>query len=86
MTDREAGRRLWARVCGDGELFVLEEFLHGADSGPFGDYVSVESLVLDGIPHHFALTGKFPLAEPFREVGQFWRPLCQPTRWMSRLI
>jgi hypothetical protein len=72
VTDPEAGRRLWARVRSKGELFVLEEFLHGVGSGPFGDYVSVESLVLDGTPHHFALTGKFPLAEPFREVGQFW--------------
>lgn len=72
VTDSEAGRRLLARARSTGEPFVLEEFLHGADRDPFGDYVSVETLVLGGTAHHFALTGKFPLAPPFREVGQFW--------------
>ncbi|MFJ3202333.1 acetyl-CoA carboxylase biotin carboxylase subunit family protein [Streptomyces sp. NPDC086989] len=72
VTDAQEGRRLLARVQGAGEPFVLEELLLGRDHKPFGDYVSVESLVLDGTPHHFAVTGKFPLAAPFREVGQFW--------------
>ncbi|MFF4356479.1 acetyl-CoA carboxylase biotin carboxylase subunit family protein [Streptomyces sp. NPDC001604] len=52
--------------------FVLEEYLRGdpalADSG-WGDYVSVESLVLDGEPHTVAVTGKPPLTPPFRETG-----------------
>ncbi|WP_055524418.1 ATP-grasp domain-containing protein [Streptomyces graminilatus] len=72
VTDLEEGRRLLAGVQGAGEVFVLEELLRGADRAPFGDYVSVETVVLGGTPHHFALTGKFPLAAPFREVGQFW--------------
>ena len=35
------------------------------------DYVSVESLVAHGRISHFAVTGRFPLAEPFRETGFF---------------
>lgn len=51
---------------------VVEEFLQGRESGPCGDYVSVESVVSNGEVHHAALTGKFPLVPPFRELGQFW--------------
>ncbi len=40
-------------------------------SGRFGDYVSVESLVAAGEISHVAVTGRFPLAEPFRETGLF---------------
>lgn len=58
--------------CRD-EPFILEEFL---DTRPGWDprsaaMVSVESLVLDGRAHHLALTGRFPLAPPFRETGSF---------------
>ncbi|MGW2281014.1 ATP-grasp domain-containing protein [Streptomyces sp. NPDC001770] len=51
--------------------FVVEEFLHGRDEGDFGDYVSVESLVVDGAAHTLGVTGKFPLMPPFREHGAF---------------
>ena len=34
-------------------------------------YVSVESLVIDGRSVPLALSGRFPLAEPFRETGDF---------------
>jgi biotin carboxylase len=54
--------------------FVVEELLTGdaAAAGPgWGDYVSVESVVAEGDVRHVAVTGKFPLAEPFRETGQF---------------
>ncbi|MGO4341253.1 ATP-grasp domain-containing protein [Pedococcus sp. 2YAF34] len=54
------------------EEFVFEELLVGADTLPFGDYVSVESLVQDGAVTHVAVTGKLPLVPPFREVAQFW--------------
>ncbi|MGD0983656.1 MAG: ATP-grasp domain-containing protein [Acidimicrobiales bacterium] len=37
----------------------------------FGGYVSVESLVAGGEISHVAVTGRFPLAEPFRETGFF---------------
>ncbi|WP_405167822.1 ATP-grasp domain-containing protein [Nocardia sp. NBC_01499] len=51
---------------------VVEEFLRGRPSFPYGDYVSVESLCGPDGPVHIALTGKFPLQPPFRECGQFW--------------
>lgn len=51
--------------------FVVEELLVGRDSAPFGDYVSVESVVTDGAPRRIGVTGKFPLVAPFREQGQF---------------
>jgi predicted ATP-grasp superfamily ATP-dependent carboligase len=52
--------------------FVVEEYLRGdpAVAGPgWGDYVSVESVTVHGIVRHVEVTGKFPLAEPFRETG-----------------
>jgi len=39
--------------------------------GPFADYLSVESIVSHGCVSHLALTGRFPLAENFRETGFF---------------
>lgn len=65
---------LLARHAGAG--LVLEELLVGRDvAAGIGDYVSVETAVVHGRVHHLALTGKFPLADPFREVGQFWPAL-----------
>jgi biotin carboxylase len=53
---------------------VLEQYL-GDDTThagqPFADYVSVESVVAQGVVSHLALTGRFPLAENFRETGFF---------------
>lgn len=51
--------------------FVVEELLVGAAAGAFANYVSVESLVFQGDVRHVCVTGKFPLAEPFRETGCF---------------
>jgi biotin carboxylase len=53
---------------------VLEEYI--ADDperaeGPYAAYVSVESVAAAGIISHLALTGRFPLAENFRETGFF---------------
>ena len=53
---------------------VLEEYLRDrrADTrGEFAGYVSVESIVSGGRISHLATTGRFPLAEPFRETGFF---------------
>lgn len=58
--------------------FQLEQLLVGRPSRPFGDYVSVESLTVDGRPRHLAVTGKFALAPPFREPGQFWPAPLDP--------
>lgn len=73
---QESAERIRA-ACRDGDVeggFVVEELLHGdpAATGPdWGDYVSVESVVHDGDVWHACVTGKFPLADPFRETGQF---------------
>jgi biotin carboxylase len=53
---------------------VLEDYLDDdpvRDAGPYASYVSVESLVSAGVISHLALTGRFPLAENFRETGFF---------------
>ncbi|MEU9147280.1 ATP-grasp domain-containing protein [Streptomyces sp. NPDC048349] len=55
-----------------GREFIAEEYLVGRASGPFGDYVSVESIVCDGRMVHLGVTGKLPLLVPFRETGQFY--------------
>jgi biotin carboxylase len=39
--------------------------------GPYAAYVSVESVASAGSISHLALTGRFPLAENFRETGFF---------------
>jgi biotin carboxylase len=53
---------------------VLEGYLADdpARAGdPYAGYVSVESLVADGVISHLALAGRFPPAEDFRETGFF---------------
>jgi biotin carboxylase len=53
---------------------VLESYLDddpARSEGPYAAYVSVESLVAHGSISHLALTGRFPLAENFRETGFF---------------
>jgi biotin carboxylase len=59
---------------------VVEQYLHDA---PWEDdwaatYLSVESVVSGGRPSHVAITGRFPLAEPFRETGNFIPGLLEP--------
>ncbi|MFJ6901727.1 acetyl-CoA carboxylase biotin carboxylase subunit family protein [Streptomyces hokutonensis] len=56
----------------EGGGLVLEEFLQGRPCAPFGDYVSVETAVVDGEPIDLGVTGKLPMAPPFRETGRFW--------------
>lgn len=59
-------------LAAEGQL-VVEEYLRGAaPHAGLGDYVSVESAIVPSGPVHFAVTGKFPLAPPFRETGQYW--------------
>lgn len=55
-----------------GTEFVVEQMLIGdpAVTGPgWADYVSVESVTVDGHLSHVEVTGKLPLAEPYRETG-----------------
>jgi biotin carboxylase len=52
---------------------IIEEYIAGPAAPPewYADYLSVESVVSDGHISHVALTGRFPLAEPYRETGNF---------------
>lgn len=53
---------------------VLETFLADDPNWseqPYASYVSVESVVAGGVVSHLALTGRFPMAENFRETGFF---------------
>jgi biotin carboxylase len=53
---------------------VLEGYLPddpAGAGGPYAGYVSVESIVADGVISHLALTGRFPPAGNFRETGFF---------------
>jgi biotin carboxylase len=53
--------------------FLLEEYLLDGSGHQnwTASYFSVESVVSAGRISHVALTGRFPLAEPFRETGNF---------------
>ena len=73
---------------GDRPDMVLEEYM--ADTAPclgegFANYLSVESVVSDGVIEHFALTGRFPLAPPFRETGFFIPADLTPPRKAAAL-
>src|ERR1700749_1669579 len=53
---------------------ILEGYLPddpARDGDPYAGYVSVESLVSEGVISHLALTRRFPTAENFRETGFF---------------
>lgn len=79
VEDADEGRCLVERLLTEGRpgfgsdnVLVLEEYLRGCDNLPFGDYVSVEQVTQRGTTTDIAVTGKFPLAPPFRETGRFW--------------
>lgn len=63
----EAGRH------GADELVIEQYLSDGVPRGDqvFADYVSVETAVAGGQLRHIVVTGCFPLAEPFRESGNF---------------
>lgn len=62
-----------ARLAGEPDVPLhVEEFLAGRDCRPFGDVVSVETATFRGETRLIAMTGNFPLIEPFRETGHLW--------------
>jgi biotin carboxylase len=73
VTDAAEG---WTIVRGlltpEQPTMLAEERLHGRPSAPFGDFVSVESITHDGTSRHLAVVAKFPMARPFRELGNIW--------------
>jgi biotin carboxylase len=70
----ELGAR-WERLAAkQPEGFMVEEYLPDGPAMPHGfeaDYVSVETIVEPERMTHLAVTGRFPLAPPFRETGFF---------------
>jgi biotin carboxylase len=60
-------------TAGRGPGFLVEQYLEDQPGQEpwFASYLSVESVVSDGRIGHLAVTGRFPLAEPFRETGNF---------------
>lgn len=66
---------LWDQLAADGaEPMLLEEYLPDGPPIPGGfeaDYVSVETVAQAGNLTHLAITGRFPVAPPFRETGFF---------------
>ena len=65
---------LLPQQAGGGTGMFVEQYLPSLATGRserFDDYVSVESLVAAGEISHVAVTGRFPMAEPFRETGFF---------------
>ncbi len=65
-----------ANGCG----YLVEEYLYDQPEQDhwFASYLSVESVVSAGRISHVALTGRFPLAEPFRETGNFIPAILRP--------
>ncbi|SCL25776.1 ATP-grasp domain-containing protein [Micromonospora pallida] len=74
ITDDAAAHRVLVPLlpAGRASTVIVEELLVGRSGGPYGDYVSVESYHGPQGLRHLAVTGKLPLAPPFRETGQFW--------------
>ena len=65
---------------GGGCGYIIEEYLYA--EAPlerwYASYFSVETIVSDGRPNSVAITGRFPLAEPFRETGNFIPGILAP--------
>jgi biotin carboxylase len=59
------------------EGYLADDPARGDD--PYAAYVSVESVASDGTLSHLALTGRFPLAENFRETGFFIPAALEPS-------
>lgn len=75
VRDDQSACRLLTSVLPAVRVVLAEELLQGRPGLPFGDYVSVESMCTPRGIRHLAITGKFPLAQPFRETGRFWPAL-----------
>ena len=64
------------------DLIVEERLPDGVPRSQqvYGDYLSVESVIVDHQVHHLGVTGRFPLEEPFRESGFFTPADIDPER------
>jgi hypothetical protein len=77
IRDAEADSAVVEQMLAAEGALLVEELLVGVNTPNqvFGDYVSVETAVLPSGPVHYAISGRFRTAPPFRETGQFW-PAC----------
>jgi biotin carboxylase len=74
-----------------GTPWLVEEYIpdhEDAGSSWYAHYLSVESVVSRGEVSHVAFCGRFPLAEPFRETGNFIPAIFEPSseRAMLQLV
>ena len=82
--------RLLLAHTGDGP-WLVEEYIpdHQDTAGDwYANYLSVESVVSRGEVSHVAFCGRFPLADPFRETGNFIPAIFDPAseQPMLRLV
>jgi biotin carboxylase len=65
---------------GPGVDYLVEQYLEDAPDTEawMASYLSVESVVRAGRAWHVAFTGRFPLAESFRETGNFLPGIIRP--------
>ncbi|MBV8462327.1 MAG: ATP-grasp domain-containing protein [Acidimicrobiales bacterium] len=64
-----------------GRSWIVEEYIPNTLESPedwYANYLSVESVVSNGELSHIGFCGRFPLAEPFRETGNFMPALVPP--------
>jgi biotin carboxylase len=74
VTDADHLERLLTALGPQRPVMVLEGYIAddpARTDDTYAAYVSVESIVAKGVISHLALTGRFPLAENFRETGFF---------------
>jgi biotin carboxylase len=75
-------------IATDCPEMILESYIPDDYVGigePYASYVSVESIVSVGEISHLAITGRFPLAENFRETGFFIPAKLNPTDQLAVL-
>ncbi len=89
VADVGALGELWEELAaGEPEDRLVEEYLCDGSAMPQGfeaDYVSVETVVVAGRMTHLAITGRFPLAAPFRETGFFIPATLGPDQQVDTL-
>ncbi|WP_234439601.1 MULTISPECIES: PEP/pyruvate-binding domain-containing protein [Streptomyces] len=76
-------------VAGTHGDFLLEELVTGSAEGWFtepgwGDYVSVEGIVADGVHHPLCISGRLPTVPPFTERGSV-TPVALPAELQHRI-
>jgi biotin carboxylase len=74
VNDEDHLERLLSALGQTRPVMVLEGYISddpARANDSYAAYVSVESIVANGVISHLALTGRFPLAENFRETGFF---------------